>query len=112
MAFTDRLARLRKARGLTQKELASLVGLNQAQIHRYEKGAAEPSMSALKRLAVALGVTIDELVFDDAERGPDDDLRLQFDALRQFPPEEKKAARDLLDALILKHQARRWTGTG
>jgi transcriptional regulator with XRE-family HTH domain len=64
------------------------VGLNQAQVHRYEKGLAEPSMSALKGLALALGVTIDQLVF------------------------EEKAAKDLLDALILKHQARRWTGTG
>jgi transcriptional regulator with XRE-family HTH domain len=111
MAFTDRLARLRRAKGITQKDLASSVGLNQAQIHRYEKGLAEPSMSALKRLAVALGVTIDELVFEEGERGPDDDLRLQFDAISQFGTEEKKAAKDLLDALILKHQARRWTGT-
>jgi hypothetical protein len=69
-------------------------------------------MSALKGLALALGVTIDELVFEENERGPDEDLRLQFDAISQFGAEEKKAAKDLLDALILKHQARRWTGTG
>jgi len=30
----------------------------------------------------------------------------------QFGRDEKKAAKDVLDALILKHQARRWTGTG
>jgi hypothetical protein len=34
-----------------------MVGLNQAQIHPYEQGAAEPSMSALKRLA--LGPSVD-----------------------------------------------------
>jgi len=55
------------------------VGLKQAQIQRYENGAAEPSMSALKRIALTLGVTIDEFVFEEGERGPDDDLRLQFD---------------------------------
>jgi len=70
-----------------------MVGINQAQIHRYEKGAAEPSMSALNRIALTLGVTVDELVFEEVERGPDDDLRLQFDAITQFTPEEKKAAR-------------------
>ena len=112
MAFTERLARLRRAKGFTQKDLADLVALNQAQIHRYEKGAAEPSMSALKRLALALGVTTDELVFAADERGPDDELRLQFDALRRFAPEEKKTARDVLDGLILKHEARRWTSAG
>jgi transcriptional regulator with XRE-family HTH domain len=111
MAFTDRLARLRKDKSLTQKELAEMVGLNQAQIHRYEKGAAEPSMSALKRLALALGVTTDELVFEDDERGPDDELRLQFEAISRFSPDEKKTAKEVLDGLILKHEARRWASS-
>ena len=47
MAFTEKLAELRRAKGLPQNDLAAMVGLNQAQIHRYEKGAAEPSISAL-----------------------------------------------------------------
>jgi hypothetical protein len=51
-------------------------------------------------------------VFDVDERGPDEELKLQFEAVSQFGRDEKKAAKDLLDALILKHQARRWTGTG
>jgi len=112
MAFPDRLAGLRKAKDLTQKELAELVGLNQAQIHRYEKGAAEPSMSALKHLALALGVTTDELVFEEDERGPDEELRLQFEAVSRFGTEEKKAAKEVLDGLILKHEARRWASSG
>jgi transcriptional regulator with XRE-family HTH domain len=112
MAFTERLARLRKDKGLTQKELAELVGLNQAQIHRYERGTAEPSMSALKRLALTLAVTTDELVFEEDERGPDDELRLQFEAVSRFGPDEKKTAKDVLDGLILKHEARRWASSG
>jgi transcriptional regulator with XRE-family HTH domain len=112
MAFPDRLAGLRKDKAFTQKELAEMVGLNQAQIHRYEKGAAEPSMSALKRLALALGVTTDELVFEDDERGPDDDLRLQFEAVSRFSPDEKRTAKEVLDSLILKHEAKRWASSG
>ncbi len=46
-------------------------------------------MDALRRLALALGVTTDALVFEDAARGPDEELRLQFEALREFSPEEK-----------------------
>jgi transcriptional regulator with XRE-family HTH domain len=92
-------------------DLSASSGLNQAQIHRYEKGLAEPSMSALKGLALALGVTIDELVFEENERGPDEEQRLRFDAMAHGT-EDKKAAKDLLDALILKHQASRWTGAG
>ena len=112
MAFPDRLAGLRKDKALTQKELAEMVGLNQAQVHRYEKGAAEPSMSALKRLALALGVTTDELVFEENERGPDDELRLQFEAVSRFSPDEKRTAKEVLDSLILKHEAKRWASSG
>ena len=112
MAYTERLACLPKDKGLTQKELAEMVSLNQAQIHRYERGTAEPSMSALKRLALALGVTTDELVFEEDERGPDDELRLQFEAVSRFGPDEKKTAKEVLDGLILKHEARRWASSG
>lgn len=49
-------------------------------------------MSALKRLAQALGVTTDELIFEEHERGPADELRLQFAAVAEFGPDEKKAA--------------------
>ncbi|WP_202904702.1 hypothetical protein [Marinagarivorans algicola] len=40
-------------------------------------------------------------------RGPDDDLKLQFEALQQFDEEDKKIAKALLESLILKHSAKR-----
>jgi DNA-binding XRE family transcriptional regulator len=68
--------RVRRPSHILNPQLLTIarVGLNQAQIHRYEKGAAEPSMSALKRLAQVLGVTTDELIVEEHERGPDDEL--------------------------------------
>jgi hypothetical protein len=47
-------------------------------------------------------------VFDENERGPSDDLRLQFEAISQFSPEEKAVARAVLESLILKHDAGRF----
>jgi transcriptional regulator with XRE-family HTH domain len=83
------------------------------QIHRYEAGASQPTLDVIRRLAVTLSVTADELVFGPEGRGLDQDLKLQFEAVSQFSREDKKAAKALLDALILKHQApKRWTGTG
>jgi len=99
MAFPQRLASLRKARGLTQKALAELVDLSLIQIHRYEAGTAQPSLLRLRKLARALRVSADSLGFEQDERGPDEEFRLQFEAF---------TAKTLLDALILKHQARRW----
>ncbi|MDA8021108.1 MAG: helix-turn-helix transcriptional regulator [Thermoanaerobaculia bacterium] len=107
MPFPDRLAALRKARGLTQQGLADAIGSSKIQIYRYEGGASQPTLDTLKRLAIELGVSTDELVFDAEERGPDDDLKLQFEALSRFDDEHKKIARAVLDGLILKHQANR-----
>lgn len=108
MDFPERLAALRKERKLTQKGLAELAGVHLTQIQRYEGGQTQPTLEALRKLAVALTVSADVLVFDKDERGPDDDLRLQFEAISQFSTEEKKIARTLLEGLILKHAAGRF----
>jgi hypothetical protein len=47
-------------------------------------------------------------LFGTNERGPDDDLRLQFEAVSRFSLEEKKVVKSLLEGMILKHEARRW----
>lgn len=112
MAFPDQLARIRRDKGFTQKELAEIVGLHQSQIHRYESPPSQPMLDALRKLALALGVTTNELAFEDDERGPDDELRLQFEAISRFSPDEKKTAKEVLDGLILKHEAKRWASSG
>jgi len=49
------VARLRILRGLTQEQLAELVGTKQPSIARLESGKAEPKLSFLRRVAEALG---------------------------------------------------------
>jgi hypothetical protein len=56
--------------------------------------------------------TGDELIFNKDEHGPDEELRLQFEALTRFTPEEKKIAKAVLESLILKHDANRFSATG
>ena len=55
---------LRKKRHLTQKELSIMSDIGRASIARYENGTRSPSMATAKRLAIALGCTIDELMAD------------------------------------------------
>ena len=112
MDFHKRLAQLRKDKGLTQDALASAAGINVSQIKRYETGASQPGLDALRKLAIALGVSTDLLLFDKDERGPDDELRLLFEAVTRFDKEGKRVARTLLESLILKQEAKRWTSTG
>lgn len=107
MDFPARLIQLRREQALTQQALAYAVGIHVNQIRRYEAGSAQPTLEALTKLAKALHVSLDSLVFGDNARGPDEDFRLRFEALRDFTPDEKKVARELLDSLILKHTANR-----
>ena len=54
---------------LTQDALAEAAGINVSQVRRYEGGNSQPSLDALRKLAVALSVSADELLFDETERG-------------------------------------------
>lgn len=112
MAFPERLALLRKNKGLTQQALAEEIDLHISQLKRYEAGTSQPTLDVLRKLAVALSVSADVLLFDKEERGPDDELRLQFEALQGFSPEEKAVAKSVLESLILKHDSNRFTRTG
>ena len=107
MDFGDRLAAWRKQRGWTQPQLADALGLHLTQIKRYETGASQPSLDALRRIALTLNVSLDELVFGDTERGPDEALKLKFEAIRQFDQQERAIAEGVLDSLIVQHQAKR-----
>ena len=106
MDFPERLALLRKERALTLQGLASLTGVHITQIQRYEAGQTQPTLDVVRKLAIALSVSADTLIFDEDERGPDDLLKLQFEALKQFDDEDKQLAQGLLEGLILKHQAK------
>lgn len=107
MEFANRLIALRKQRGLTQQALADAITLHVNQIKRYEAGTAQPTLETLVRLAKELHTSLDELVFGETERGPTDELRLQFEALSQFDAEDRKVAKAVLESLILKHNAKR-----
>lgn len=109
MDFPATLAALRKKKKLTQQQLADTVGIHVIQIRRYESGNAQPTLDVIKRLSIALMVSADELIFGDSERGPDDDLRLQFETISKFDSQEKQFIKEVLDGLILKHEAKRWS---
>lgn len=48
----------RKSRGLTQRQLAEITGINQADISKLENGNANPSLRTLRHLAAGMGMTM------------------------------------------------------
>ena len=62
----ENLRYLRKKQGLTQAELATLSHVPRICIVRYEAGEHQPGMDNARKLAAALGVTVDELIGKEA----------------------------------------------
>lgn len=59
----------RRAKGLTQPEVAEAAGVSQGALSRYENGERTPDAEVLARLAAALGVTPDLLETSGKMRG-------------------------------------------
>jgi transcriptional regulator with XRE-family HTH domain len=109
MSIAQRLVALRKQKGLTQQALADALGLHITQVKRYEAGTSQPSLEALKKLSQTFRVTTDSLIFEPQELEPDEDLRLQFKAVSDMPPEEQRVVKQLLEGMIIKYEAERWS---
>ncbi len=107
MPFSDRLSALRKQRGLTQEALADLIGITKTQVYRYENGSSQPTLDVIKNLAIALSVTTDQLIFEEEERQPDDSLVLLMEGVSRLNSDEKHVIRELVEGILLKHEARR-----
>lgn len=102
--MTNKIAKkiriLRKSRGLTQQQLAELLGVQRATISNYEIGRRSPHIKELEKLADILGVNLeyfgvlnndlDELiakarvVFDDDEITTDEKAKVYKEILKLY----------------------------
>jgi transcriptional regulator with XRE-family HTH domain len=85
------LARIRDSRGLTQTQLAEMVGVRQATISRIEKGVNHASIPVAQRIATALDVNVVDLF-----GLPELEQRL-LQNFREASPERRAALLTLLD---------------
>ena len=61
------IANLRKAKGLTQQELAERFDYSDKTVSKWELGQAIPSLEVLKQLGDYFGVTVDYFLHEDSE---------------------------------------------
>ncbi len=107
--FGPRLQHLREARNLSRIELAKLLGVENVQVYRYEKGENLPSAETIVKLAELLQVTTDELLKGGANSTSAPKIRSpklldRFQTLDQLPKERQDVALQLLDAIISQHE--------
>lgn len=89
-----RAAAIRKAKGLSQAELADLVGVEQPTISRFERGADNVTLRLARQVADALGVSVADLFSD--ERSAAEQMLLE--AFRSLPADRQKGWLDLAQA--------------
>lgn len=67
--FGARVRELRERLGFSQEELAGRAGLDRTYISSCERGRRNVSLSTISKLAVALSVSLDELLKPPSENG-------------------------------------------
>lgn len=67
MRFEEKIVELRKAKGLSQEELAEQLGVSRQAVSRWELGSTMPDIPNLVQLCELFGVSADYLVKDEEQ---------------------------------------------
>ena len=109
MEIGERIKKIREARGLSQKEVASLIKMDQSQYSKLEKDKTDPSVSTLSKVAGALGIQLAELFADDLLKDVnsyDKSLMEKISLIDSLDEDEKKSLFKIIDGLISKKKMR------
>ena len=103
----ERLARLRKERGMTQQELAERLAVAQPNVSDYERGILRLHGELIVQIAQILQVSTDELLGltpSNPSRGTPTTRRFQrrLQELDQLPVRDQQAVLRTLDAFLSK----------
>jgi len=105
--FAQRLIRFRKARGLSQYELADLSGISQRMVAHYETRIRNPASGTVLRLAKGLGVSAEELMgFKSTNLKQEIDRKTlkKVRLLSELPPKDQKTILRHIEDLKAKYQ--------
>lgn len=69
LTIAENIKQIRRKRGMTQKELGELCGINEVNIHKYEYGKQKPKIETIERIAKALGVSCMEIMDIHTRKG-------------------------------------------
>lgn len=70
MTLGEKLQTLRRARGLSQEQLALALGVSRQAVSKWENGESTPDLERLRALCTFFGVTTDYLIWEHASDAP------------------------------------------
>lgn len=101
----QRLAEQRKARGITQVQLAERLGVAQQTLAHYEGGTVRIGVEALAQAAEVLETTLEELLGTQTKRaagkrGPQPKIAQQLEQIRSLPVNKQRMVTQMIDAVL------------
>jgi transcriptional regulator with XRE-family HTH domain len=101
--FGDRMARLRKHAGFSQRDLAKELGVTQRMVAYYEAQSEHPPAHLLPQLVALFGISTDELLGlrpPKAVKPANQRLLQRLKRIEKLPPKDKKQLLALIDAFL------------
>ena len=105
--FGEHLKDIRSGKGISQGQLADLMGIHSTHISRYERNQTIPSVDVVKKLADVLEVSVDDLVYGaDQEKAKakiqDSELLAMFSKAQHLNDSDKEAIKAMLKAFLFQ----------
>ena len=101
----QRLAERRKARGITQVQLAERLGVAQQTLAHYEGGTVRIAIATLADAAQALDTNVEALIGSASaktggKRGPAPKIQQQLELIEALPKAKQRAIAQVLDSML------------
>lgn len=100
LSFGERLALIRKRKGLSQQELSELTSIHQTNISKYENDETEPTVEKLKNISNALNVSLDFLVLGNEHSTLDPELNNMFEIANTLDLPSKTTLKSLISTFL------------
>lgn len=107
MTLGAKLKKLRAEKGLSQAALEAISGVNCKLLSKYENERIVPTADTLRKIAEALQISSDYLIFDNAPKDgistlKDLELFEKFKEVEKMSVENRTMIKNMIDALLIK----------
>jgi len=105
--FGANLKKFRTEKGFSQEAFATKIGVHVTNLSKYERNKSIPSLEIAEKMAEALDISIDEMVYGQQNEKAriqiaDNELLNLFNKTQNLPDDQKKTVIELLSAFLLK----------
>lgn len=109
MSFGDNLKKIRSDKDISQGDLAKMIEVHATHISRYERNLTSPTIDVLKKIADALEVSSDSLIYGSDEqiihdKINDPELIQLFHKVQLLNEENIKSVKAMLNAFVFQKE--------